>query len=268
MILFLSFSLSLLLSGDVKLREFGELHDQELAAKGTIKLSKKPTSSRWKKCIPVESIEFPTMIPPDWLESIFSKKEKTDFLNCRVGKCAFNFSSSEIEALQKMKTEEEKLKAFYEFYKNRIKGNPPPSPDRAALFLRGKDNAFEDCLTKDFGSLLDERPHERFSKRLSHIHYSSEMRPTTRLLQGHRYEVDTYLCYAEALIFSNHYDSERVEVWSLQKNGEHPELKLQVRNRIDLLNTWFRRLNKHKLRRELENQMEAQIQKAAQCLNE
>jgi hypothetical protein len=250
-----------------------ELMDREIAAGSKmeleIHLDPQKLSERFKQCIPIESQIF----DGQWNESldsrIFTAKELSDLMNCNPKSCAHNFLPQEIDLLTKAQTEGEKIQLFKQFYKNRYLRQASVSPDRAKFLIRTKDRPFQVCQSSRFNQLLDERPNVSWPMRLSLAHYDQRMRPTTRLLLGDFYTSDTGdLCFADAFVYSNHYDLDRIEVWRWKQSSQSMgTLELQVRHRIDLLNTWYRRLSKGTLREELRQIVENHVRQAASCLS-
>ncbi len=252
----------------IEVQQLKELHDQEVGAIATVKLDFNPTEKEFRACVPQESKVFPKDLNGDWDTKIFTKTEMEDLMKCKVGDCAFNFSNTDLQELQKAKLPEERKMMFYKFLDERVKGIKGADPTRSALFLRSRDRAFEDCGSDDFSSLLNERPVRGLPFRMSVVKYSKKMRPTTRLLQGAYWKGENGgFCYGEALVFSTHYDTDRVEVWNLQSPDAATHiLKLQIRHRIDLLNTWVRRLSKEKFRTEVREIAFMQTRDVVNCL--
>jgi hypothetical protein len=250
-----------------------ELIDREIAAGSRIEmeiqLDPQKLADRFKKCIPVESQIF----NGQWNESldsrIFTTKELSDLMKCNSKSCAHNFLPQEIDQLTKAQTESERIQLFKQFYKNRYLRQASVSPERARFLIRTKDRPFQICQSTRFNQLLDDRPNTHWPMRLSLAHYDQRMRPTTRLLQGDFYTSDSGdLCFADAFVYSNHYDLDRIEVWRWKQSSPSTgSLELQVRHRIDLLNTWYRRLNKGALREELRQIVENHVRQAASCLS-
>jgi hypothetical protein len=263
----LAFSFALISDFDIQIDRMHENHDQEIATKGTVELPFKVSEKNLKACLPRESIPFPASLSKDLSEKIFSEGPMEALMKCNRKSCAFNFSFPELVQLEKAKTPEERQKLYFEFYKRRVATREKVSPEYARLFIHGKDKAFEDCDSSEFHKILDERPIAHPTYRLSHIQYNPRMRPTTRILQGEWFHPNsTTTCYVESLIFSDHYDAERVEVWSATTSDGKTKLKLQIRHRVDLLNTWLRRLNKEGVRVELDDLIKAELEDAATCL--
>lgn len=249
-----------------------ELVDREIAAGSKIEIDLPAEtadfSQRFRKCVPIESKVF----DGQWSESldarIFTQRELSDLMKCSAKSCAHNFLPGEIDQLTQAKTEAEKIQLFKQFYKNRYLRQASVSPERAQFLIRAKDRPFDICQSSRFNQLLDQRPKIDWPMRLSLAQYGHRMRPTTRLLQGDFYTSDSGdLCFADAFVYSNHYDLDRVEVWRWrQSSPSRGALELQVRHRIDLLNTWYRRLNKGTLRDELRQIVENHVRQAASCL--
>lgn len=268
---FILFLLTVFLTGganaaDAQVIKIKALHDREIAARGELELANSVTKASFSACIPRESKPFSKEVAPALSEKIFSKKALADWMRCNQKDCAFNFLPNEIATLEKFKTEDERKKMYFRFYKDRTEGKTPLDPGRTRFFIKSNHKAFDFCHEAALEKLLDKRPLiEAF--RLSFVQYSDQMRPTARLTQGAYYPQGAGFCYAEALIFSDHYDDDRVEVWKaepLEKGGT--KLRLQVRHRIDLLSTWVRRLNINAFQRELESVIQKQMKEAAECL--
>lgn len=239
------------------------LHDQEVAARGRITLDQQPSSARFAQCVPQESKPFKGVFSSYDEEFFFTKKERDDLMECSSKRCAFNFLPPEVIELEKITTLEGRKAFFKNAYQKRLDFKYGPDPKRSPLFIRYRDRAFERCGEGSaLQDLLNNRPLRDLPFRLTLAKYNRNMRPTTRLSQGAFWTNKAGICYAEALVFSNHYDVDRVEVWSLQ--GQ--ELQLEVRHRIDLLNSWLRRLNKEHFIKETELIVDKQINDAKQCL--
>ena len=247
----------------VEVEKIKVLHEREVAARGSFKLKKTPSLTDWKACIPQESVKFPTAFSQEQQEAIFSGKEFEDLKNCTPNECAFNFLPYEKEFLARLESDEDYKNAFYDFYANRVKGRTPLDPLRTPFFIRSSDEAFRYCSSSKLSDLLDNRP-LKIGYRLALAQYGDKMRPTTRLVQGVHYKTEDIHCYAEALIFSNHYDLDRVDVWSLHKD----RVVLEARDRIDFLRTWVRRLQKGKLQKVIEEVVERDLKAAQNCLSE
>ena len=253
----------------IKVDRLNELHDQEIASSAEIVLPFSPTHKDFLSCVPRESIAYPKALPTDWFDKIFTQDEMFDLMKCSDSSCAFNFTPLELKQFESLKTPGERQTLFLKFYDDRVKGLMGIDPRKSAIFIRSKDNAFSECGTApELSKLLNQRPIRDFDWRLSVSKYSKNMRPTTRLLQGVSYQQDGSFCYGEALVFSNHYDVDRVEVWSLTRGTGWPRLKLQLRHRIDLLNSWARRLSKEKFRKEADEVVESDLTEAFKCLEE
>jgi len=259
----------------VELTRLVDLDPQEVAVKGEISISQSVTKEKFRSCVPRESIAFPSTLPANLSSKIFEKKELSDWLQCSPTKCAFNFRPQELKELENAKTEESRKNKFFEFYKNRVDGKTPAlDTSNVTLLIRSKSDPFEDCASSpEFKKLLDERPVKGWNYRFSVVKYRDNMRPTARLLQGVFSEPKPKtFCYTEALLFSDHYDSDRIEVWSLLQSDTPSEsspskLRLQIRHRVDLLNTWVRRINKPAFVNPLNETIDAQLVEAAACLN-
>jgi hypothetical protein len=261
-------------ASDVEISEPRELHDHEIAAKAWVSLKAPVSEKKFLSCVPRESIAYPQkQWPADWLAKIFEKGAMIDLMNCTVDRCAFNFLPDERKIYQELSEVEERQKKYIDFFNNRVKGKTGLDPTRTPFMIRQSEGAFDPCVSEDFDKLLRERPLSAREApfRLSHIQYSPRMRQTTRLLQSSSFSLPAPregYCYAEALLFADHYDQDRVEVWryELRQKDQKPEIELLVRHRIDILNTWLRRLNKKNLREELKEAVARQVAEAQNCL--
>ena len=253
--------------------DIDELADREIASGARISLQfKSPIdslSARFKSCVPVESKEFKGYWESGLDSQIFTSKELADLDDCDLRGCAFNFLPDEIEQLDKTQTEADRVKLFKSFYHDRFLGKRSLDPNRAKHLIKSSERPFTICNSNHLNQLLDKRPLNTWPFRISVAHYNPRMRPTTRLLQGDFFNSESGdLCFADVFVYSNHYDLDRAEIWRLKKVAPlQVDLELQVRHRIDLLNTWFRRLNKGSLRDELRQLLEQQIRQAASCLS-
>lgn len=250
------------LAANVQVKGLDELDDLEVGAKATTELDFKISKAAFEACIPQESKPFPQTLTADLESQIFTKKELNDWMDCELGECAFNFLNVDLQELVGLKTPEDYKMKFFQLLKDRTTRKTGIDPARSKHFLRSSDNAFQSCQSAELAQLLDSRP-LKTDFRLSVVRYSSKMRPTTRITQGLTYpSIDGGLCYAEALIFSTHYDVDRVETWKTLGSA----LTYEFRYRIDLLNTWFRRLSKNKFRDEARRIAQEQMTKAIDCL--
>ncbi len=248
-----------------KVKIIDGIHPHEIAAVGSLKVSSKATKKSFLSCVPRESIPYKKEKELDELFSkAFALREREDLMECRMDKCAFNFLSVEKQVLQQLQSLEDRKKMFVKFYQNRVDRLTPVDSARAAYFIHSKDKAFEECEGNALHTVLDDRPMKKPEYRISISQYSEKMRPTTRLLQAASFEPKpNTFCYVEALLFSDHYDEDRVEMWKLSGG----ELQLKIRHRIDMLNSKTRRfLNKGKLETELKHLIESQLDEAADCL--
>jgi hypothetical protein len=245
-----------------------QAEDREIASKAEAELSQNFSTAKFDACVPRESVAWTEALSPDLKNRIFAKEPMKALMNCRPGDCAFNFLPVEVEKLAASKTPEEKQRLYWEFYKNRVARKTGLQENRVRFHIKSKDHLIEDCESPGLASVLDERMAKDAHFRITQIQYQSQMRPTTRLLQSRYFQTPSKTnCYAEALIFSDHYDDDRVEVWSLKKSDKGSILKVQVRHRIDILNTWYRRAQaKEGLAQELDKLLERQLKEAAACL--
>jgi hypothetical protein len=226
-----------------------------------------PPQKRFSSCIPRESIAFPNKLSSELSNKIFSKKELSDFKACQPGACKHNFSDAEILEMieRRLKSDDDYKQIFFSFYQNRVAGRTPIQLGKSSWKITSDENPFSFCDGRQMKSILDQRPAPQAEFRLSAVQYDLKMRPTTRLLQGVFYQASNTKteCYVEALLFSNHYDLDRIEAWEL---SEENKLRLVIRHRIDLLSTWFRRLQKPKLQQSLEASAVRDITAAKNCL--
>jgi len=258
------FLLTNTLTSKVEITRLQDSDPQEVAVKGSVELERSVDLGKFKNCAPRESKPFPKALSSDQEKLAFEPKELKDLMSCKIKECAFNYLESEVEKLEKMTTEKARKDAFFEFLQNRVRGiTPALDPKRSALFIRSSEKkAFESCGEQPtFQKLLDLRPSKDLPYRMSLVRYRDNMRPTTRLLQGVYFDKDAdSLCYGEALIYATHYDSDRVEVWNWkQTRKDRSELTLIIRHRIDLLNTWIRRMNKPAFVNQLNDLISAQL---------
>ncbi|MBN8556005.1 MAG: hypothetical protein J0L93_11210 [Deltaproteobacteria bacterium] len=256
-------------AAEISIERMRENHDQEIATRGSFVWDGIVAEKTLKACIPQESIPFPQTLPKEWEAKIFDESPMEALMKCTRRDCAFNFSPKELAQLEKAKSPDERKKLYWEFYKRRVAHKEKTDDESARLFIRSKDKAFADCDGAEFHKLLDQRPVANPTYRLSHIQYNPRMRPTTRLLQGEWFSANGNLCYAESLLFSDHYDAERIEVWSVKtdpnKSKPKTKIQLQIRHRVDLLNTWLRRLNKEGVRVELDDLIKSQLEQVGEC---
>lgn len=251
------------ISSEPEVKTISELHVQEIAIEGSFLLKEK-TGSSFTSCIPQESKVFTGEFPEEIQKSIFRPSELNALMKCSHHNCAFNFLFPELQSLEALKTEEERKKAYLQFFKNRMIGKTVPFAPQTTLWIRSQEKAFSFCDSSEFSKLLDERPLKKYPYRFQHAQYQSRMRPTTRLTQGLFFENNT--CYAEVLIFSDHYDGERVEIWQAKSVPEGLKIRVQIRHRLDFLTSWFRRLNKSSLRDALKEQIKKQLDQVKNCL--
>jgi len=251
----------------VELQKIEELNEREIATAASFEITSKKSWDEVKKCLAVDSQSFPEKLSPDLEQKIFVKKELADLMKCNSRDCAFNFLPYELEYLEKLKTEEQRKEAYFKFFQNRIKGLTPMDPTKADLIIRSSKESFPECQSPILDKFLSQRPLGKADFRLSLVKYDDRMRPTTRLLQSMSFmKSPNQYCYAEALIFSDHYDAERIELWSVSKRADVYEISLKIRDRIDFLNSWFRRLQKGSLRKALEKLVQEQSQNMLRCI--
>lgn len=257
------------LFAEVRVEKIDELSPREIAVKASLDIKSDVSFEKFKSCIPRESFVFPESLSEELEKKIFLESELEDLMNCSTEKCAFNFLPYELEFLSKLKSAEKRKAAYFNFFKNRTRGLTPMNPRNDDLLIRSKDKAFDFCEGKELNELLDKRPLKDTAYRMSQVRYDTRMRPTTRLLQGEFFKTaKNNFCFAEAFIFSDHYDADRVELWQLSKspNTTTSNLQLQIRHRIDFLHTWFRRLQKGGLRDKLAEVAQSQLMEASECL--
>lgn len=251
-------------SQEAQVKSLQVLHEQEIAVIAESNQSIPNASKNWKACIPQESQKFPDTLSKELSEKIFSPKEFKDLKACKPGACKHNFLPYEIELLAKINDENKLKEQFFRFYQNRVSGLTPIDPRNQNLKFSTVKDLAPFCIIEDLNQLIQKRPLAHAEYRLSHVQYDTRMRPTTRLVQAITFKTkDGWTCHAEALIFSNHYDLDRIEIWGLDPNAK---LHLVIRHRIDLLNSWWRRLQKSKLQDALELAASRQMKSALQCL--
>lgn len=245
-----------------------EQHDKEIAASAELVIPKVFQLSDLKKCIPVESRPFDGSFSLTDQKKLFSGKELEDLMKCNLENCAFNFLPYEKRYLQTLDSKEKKSQALMNFLADRIKGRTPVDPSRSPQFIRQSEKTFPDCHSDQLDQLLQKRLNPTLDYRIQVSQYDKRMRPTVRLVQGEWFTTPKKLfCYAEALGFSTHYDDDRVEVWSFETKENQTIIHLSIRNRIDFLRTWFRRLQKPRLRDQLKDVITQDLNAAASCLN-
>jgi hypothetical protein len=252
-------------SKDIRTGNLGSLHDHELAAYGEIRGLEGLTPEKFRQCSPQESIPFPKEIPADWLESIFIPREMRDLKSCKPDSCAFNFTPEEREQIGKLSSNEEIQQKFFEFYQARVAkpGELHPLIQRFKI-TDAKASFSEACQSPELKTLITERPLKNWPFRFSSVRYESQMRPTTRLTQGKHFKANQTHCFAEALIFSNHYDAELIKVWAFDPSTT--SVRVEIRHRIDFLSTWFRRLQKPKLQAALERVLGEELAAFQACV--
>jgi len=252
--------------------DLNELVDREIAAGARVSikssLSRSELQQRFRSCVPLESKPYTGIWDSSLDERVFTSKEVADLMKCDSQHCAFNFLPEEISQLAPAKSEADRIRLFKEFYQTRYLRKTGLAAERAEHLTKSSDNPFDSCKSSKLNQLIDNRPSADWPMRLGVAHYNPRMRPTTRLLQGDFFQADNGdLCFADVFIYSNHYDLDRLELWRLTEQAPGQWiLELQIRHRIDLLNTWFRRLNKGALRDELRFLVEDQARQASTCL--
>lgn len=246
--------------------EISPLVDREIAVLVEVDLKAAPKKD-FSSCVPRESISFPKVLTTSLSEKIFTKKELSDFKACKPDSCKHNFLDQEIEWLIKsgLKSDEDYKNKFFSFYKNRVERKTPILLQESRWKISSAVKPISFCEGAQADSILNQRPLPKANFRLSVVQYDSKMRPTTRLLQGIFFQdsKNKSLCFIESLLFSNHYDLDRIEAWELNSKNE---LRLLVRHRIDLLSTWFRRLQKPRLQKSLEKAALSEVLAAKNCL--
>ncbi len=269
--LFVFFGLSTIstYSQKIEFKPVAELHEQEIAAQATATLSQKISDAAFLICTPRESFPFPKSWSSELKENVFAREALSDLMKCSPKKCAFNFLRPELEVLERLEKPEDFKNQFIQFYQDRVDGKTGLDTGRTPYFFRTGSTAEDFCPSPSLKTLIDNRPVKGFPFRLSLVRYNPRMRQTTRLLQGTSYPLgknQSGVCYAEALLFSDHYDLDRLEVWKLERMDQGTRVSVQVRHRIDLLNSWFRRLNKGALKDELKDLLEGQMKETLACL--
>ncbi|MDB5038289.1 MAG: hypothetical protein JWQ35_1817 [Bacteriovoracaceae bacterium] len=251
----------------IKIEQLSELQDQEVGAFGEIALDFHPSEKQFLACVPRESFPLPKTFSEELVSKIFPKDQLSALKKCDTKDCKFNFLPAEVRDIEQASDLAERQKLFFKFYEQRTQGLKGIDPKRSALFVRSKNHGFEDCEGSEFQKLLNERPLKNHPFRMSVVKYTDKMQTTTRLLQGISWKNQNTFCSAEALIFSDHYDVDLVSVWSLKREGDHDVLKFQIRNRIDILNTWMRRqIAKEKFRKQARQVAFSQIAEVEACL--
>jgi hypothetical protein len=252
----------------IRVSQLSELHDQEVGAMAELSLDFAPSEKDFYACTPKSSIPFPPRFDELISQQIFTDEETHALMDCSPKDCKFNLLPQELIILDSLEDLGARKAALYRFYEERILGLKGIDPGRGALFIRSRDHGFEDCEGSELQKLLNERPIKGGEFRLQIVRYEKKMRPTARLNQRLFWKRNEVLCAAEALIFSDHYDVDWVQVWSLQKKDARHLLKVQLRNRIDLLTTWVRRLNKDKFRKRALQIAFQEISEVQACLRE
>lgn len=252
--------------GEIHVQSIGEKSNREVSAQATLPFHRTITQDQWRACVPTDSIAFPHELPKDLQDIVFRKNELQDLMKCDRDSCAFNFLPKEIEDLEKAEGEDQHKTLYWQFYKDRKNLKTPITKKNESHLIRSKDKAFDVCQAKPLAELLDSRPQSQFDWRLEVAVTDSRARPTTRLLQSTRFinESEKELCYAEALIFADHYDLDRIEVWSLKPGL----ITLQARHRLDFLHSWLRRLRKPELRKMIEDWAGDKLKRVQACLAE
>jgi hypothetical protein len=240
-----------------------ELHDREIAVLYRMELLKTPHTSQLKKCLASRGQEFPKNFSGLWDKQIFTSKEFGDLKACEISDCAFRFRADERSEIQKAKSDQQIKDLVYRFYEDRLKGRVEPYAHEAHLRIQESSASFEFCASPSLDQLLTERSPNPAQTVFEVVQYDTRMRPTARMSRILSFNTaQGAACWSKALLFSNHYEVDRVEVWRLQKN----ELRLSVRQRIDFLHSWWRRLRKGELREPLHQWAGDEIKAVAQCL--
>jgi len=229
-------------------KEIEDTHEREISVDIRVKLSKPISESRWKSCFPQRDSHFPEAWTAKLEEKIFGDKELGDLKECKVTSCAFRYRPDERAELHNIKTEVELKKKVLEFYKNRASGRVLPYAHEEEFRIQKSNEAFDFCKSEDVDQLLKTRDHPKAITLIKVDQGEKRMRPTTRLVRGLAYPSGKSWCWAEALVFSNHYDLDRVELWE----ASNAELRLVVRERLDFLHSWWRRMRKGEIQNVLE----------------
>ncbi len=229
-------------------KEIGETHEREIAVDIRTILSKPISEDVWKNCLPQKGTGFPNAWNAALEDKIFAKKELPDTKECKVTSCAFRYRPDERADLQKAKTDAAIKKKVLEFYTDRAKGRVQPYAHEEEFRIQKGEGAFDFCKSSDFDQLLKERNHSKAVTLIKVDLGKKSMRPTTRLTRGLSFSSGKSLCWAEALLFSNHYDLDRIELWEASPQ----ELRFVIRERLDFLHSWWRRARKKEITEVLE----------------
>ncbi len=241
------------------------IHERELVADVRLSLGSKLSAKKFSSCVPRSGKNFPEKLNKNLEKQIFTEKEMADLKKCKVNECAFRFRQDERAIIHQAKSEDEIKKAFFSFYQERLRDRVTPYSHEAEHRMTSSQEAFDFCSSKEFDRLLKDRKHPQAKNLLQVERYDDRMRPTTRLNRGLFFTgPESRSCFAEVLVFSNHYDLDRVEVWSIDQK----ELRLFVRQRIDFLNSWWRRLRKGDLEEVLQKWAQEEMLEMLSCLSE
>lgn len=241
------------------------LHDHELAAYAEITELENLSWQSFQKCSPQESQLFPKDLSAERKEEIFIAREMRDLKSCKAQDCAFNFTAEERDQIGALESDEEIQKTFFEFYKSRVEKPRELHPLIEKFKISKVEPALSVCQGPELKALVEKRPLKDWPYRLASVRYESQMRPTTRLTQGKHFKENGNFCFAEALIFSNHYDVELLKVWRYQP--EEKQLRVELRYRVDFLSTWFRRLQKPRLQAAIEEVLTEEMESFKNCVN-
>lgn len=243
-------------------KEINSTHEREIAIDIRVQLSKPISESSWKACLPKQGYSFPSAWTSKLEERIFAEDEMEDTKDCKVTSCAFRYRPDERAELSKTKSESEIKKKIFEFYSQRAGGRVLPYAHEEEFRIASSDSTFEFCKSADLEQLLKNRTHPRAVTLIKVDKFDKRMRPTTRLTRGISYRSHKSLCWAEALVFANHYDLDRVEIWE----ASNAELRLVVRGRLDFFHSWWRRLRKGEIQEVLERWGIAETSAVLACL--
>lgn len=255
---------------DIHSASVQELHEREIAIELSVLLPKTYSDAKLNACIGKSFQDFPQEFKGSLADAIFTKKELEDLKDCEVTDCAFRFRPDERAELERLKDSTAIQKKVYEFYAQRARDRVLPYSWESEFRLDSTDKGFPFCQHPDFSELLKNRKHKNAQNKIQVVRGTDKrMRPTTRLSRSLRYTGKAgEICYADVLLFSNHYDLDRIEVWGVApadpKKPRH--LRLLVRQRIDFLNSWWRRLRKGDLRDALEGWGKKEVLDTLQCL--
>lgn len=250
--------------GEIQVSKLSELSNREIAAEAKVAFDISLTQEAWNQCLPVDSIPFPKELSEETQARIFKSQELEDLTKCKPDDCAFEFLPLERKKLAQINEAEAAKEAYWQFYKDRKLMRTGMTQSNFSHLLRSRDEAFSICKSEEFNELIDKRPLRGFEFRLQVDDHDSRARPTTRLLQSYRFtnQRQKEICYGEVLIFADHYDLDRIELWSLKPGL----ITLQVRHRLDFLHSWLRRLRKPELRKALQERAESEMGELLGCL--